>query len=81
MIDEARLRKATADALMPHMGVAAEFVAEDAVEQFSSAKAYDKLPDEARLRVFFIGLAGLIDKTLSADNIRQQILKNYGGPR
>jgi len=81
MIDEARLRKATADALVSHMGVAAEFVAEDAVGQLTSAKAYDNLPDDARLRVFFIGLSGLIDKTLSLDSIRKQILKNYAEPR
>lgn len=77
MINEARLEEATALVLAPHLGVAAEFIAEDAITLLRSAKPNQNLNDQAKERVFFIGLGGLLEKTLPFEKIRVQILKAY----
>ena len=80
MIDEARLQKATTYVLRLHLGVAAEFVAQDAMQLLRSAITNAEPTDEARLHIFFTGLNGFLDKTLPARQIREQILKAYSGP-
>lgn len=81
MIDEALLEKATIAVLRSYLGVAAEFVAQDAIEQLRAGKQDSHLPDWARLSIFFIGLSGLLEKTLPFQQIRDQILKVYDGSR
>ena len=81
MINEARLEKATALVLTPHLGVAAEFIAEDAIALLRSAKPDQNLNDQAKERVFFIGLGGMLEKTLPFEQIRAHILKVYQDSR
>lgn len=77
MIDELRLLQATSRALKPHLGVAAEFVAEDALAAFRSGRLSAQSTVEASLQVYFIGLGGLLEKTLPFERIRDQIVKTY----
>ena len=81
MIDENRLRKASTLVLMSQLGVAAGFVVDDAIEKLKSGKLAINLPDETRLRVYFIGLGGMLDKLLSFEQIRANILLTYNGSR
>ena len=81
MIDKARLEKATTLALQPHLGVAAEFVAQDAIALMQTAKSDSTLNDQARERIFFIGLGGMLDKTIPFEQIRAHIFKVYRNSR
>ena len=67
--------------LMSHLGVAAGFVVDDAIEKLKSGKLAINLPDETRLWVYFIGLGGMLDKLLSFEQIRANMLSTHNGSR
>lgn len=81
MIDENCLRKASTLGLMSHLGVAAGFVVDEAIEKLKLGKLAINLLDETRLRLYFVGLGGMLDKLLSFEQIRANILSTYNGFR
>jgi hypothetical protein len=79
MIDEPKLERATIAVLMDHMGVAAQFAAEDALATFRSKRA-GNWSDDLMMRSYFIALAGQLPAGLPVEAIKKQILTLYQKP-
>jgi hypothetical protein len=80
VIDQGRLAACATKALIEYLGVAAEFVVEDALHAASATSVQRTLPDELFLRSFFITLGGMLPPSVPFDLVKRDIFTRYKRP-
>ncbi len=80
MIDERKLTKCATTVLTEHLGVAAEFVVDDALNAVRASSTSGDMPDAVFLDSWFITLGGMLPPSVPLDSVRRQITRLYEQP-
>jgi hypothetical protein len=77
VIDQNKLSASATKALIEYLGVAAEFVVDDALRVVSASSSQGNLPDELFIRSFFIALGGMLPSSVPFDAVKREIAARY----
>jgi len=79
MWDPAKAASVATEVLVEHLGVAAQFVVEEAAAMDTGVHRSGNEYDELHMYTFLMNLSNLLPANLPAEQIREQIRRKYNG--